>query len=72
MCEGDGKAEITTAEVQIKVSEGAKYVETKIESFFTSNSSPSTEGWFYNWECQLCSTCHFICLQYAIHIYGDV
>lgn len=48
MCEGDGKAEITTAEVQIKVSEGAKYVETKIESFFTSNSSPSTEGWFYN------------------------
>lgn len=30
----------------------------KIESFFTSNSSPRTEGWFHNWECQLCSTCH--------------
>lgn len=39
---------ITTAEVQIKVSEGAKYIGKKIESLFTSNSSPRTEGWFYN------------------------
>lgn len=63
---------ITTAEVQIKVSEGAKYTGKKQKVSSPQIHHQGQKDGFIIESVNSTVPVTFICLQYAIHIYSDV